>query len=118
VSSVAVESAAPPPPAPVPPPVNIKSTEASDHVGQRAIVCGEVVGKHTAEESNGKPTFVNFDHPFPAPSFTVVIWASDGPAVGEFPAAGNVCVTGTIAMYRGSPEIIVHDAKSWYRSDQ
>jgi hypothetical protein len=113
-AAAAAAAAAPPPPAP---PVNIKSTEASDHVGQLATVCGEVASKHTAEESNGKPTFVNFDHAFPSPSFTAVIWGSDGTAVGDFPEAGSVCVTGTISTYRGSPEIVVHDAKSWYRAD-
>jgi cell division septation protein DedD len=114
-SSPEVATAAPPKP---PPPVLIKSTEASAHVGQLATVCGDVVDKHTAEQSNGKPTFVNFDHPFPNPSFTVLIWGSDSPAVGDFPATGNVCVTGTIATYRGNPEIVVHDAKSWFRSDE
>jgi hypothetical protein len=110
--------ASPPPLAPPVPPVNIKSTEATEHIGQLATVCGEIASKHTAEESNGKPTFVNFDHAFPNPSFTAVIWGSDGPAVGDFPEAGNVCVTGTISTYRGSPEIVVHDAKSWRRSDE
>jgi hypothetical protein len=111
--AAAVVSAVPPPP-----PIKIKTTEASEHVGQVATVCGPVIGKHTAEESNGKPTFVNFDHPFPNPGFTAVIWGTDGPAVGDFPETGNVCVTGTIATYRGSPEIVVHDAKSWYQADR
>jgi len=40
------------------PPINIKPTEGSEHVGQLATVCGVVVSKHTAEESNGKPTSI------------------------------------------------------------
>jgi hypothetical protein len=103
---------------PPPPPPKIKTTEAPEHIGQVATVCGPVFSKHTAEQSNGKPTFVNFDHPFPNPGFTAVIWEADSPAVGDFPATGNVCVTGTIATYRGSPEIVVHDAKSWYQADR
>jgi hypothetical protein len=102
----------------LPPPPRIQSTEASEHVGQQATVCGVVVSKHTAADSNGKPTFVNLDHSPPDPTFTVVIWGSDAPAVGDFPETGRVCVTGTIAMYRGSPQIIVHDAQSWSRSSQ
>jgi hypothetical protein len=105
-------------PAPPSPPIKIKTTEASDHVGQVATVCGPVISKHTAEESNGKPTFVNFDRPYPNQGFTAVIWGTDSPAVGDFPEAGNVCVTGTIATYRGSPEIVVHDSKSWYPASQ
>jgi hypothetical protein len=104
-------------PAPLPP-INIKTTEASDHVGQLAKVCGTVVSKHTADESNGKPTFVNLDHPFPNQSFTVVYWGNEAEAVGEFPATGNVCVTGTVAMYRGTPQIVVHDAKGWSQSGE
>jgi len=100
-------------PAPKPPPVNIKTTEALEHVGTLARVCGAVVSKHTAVESNGKPTFVNLDRSFPDQAFTVVVWAVDAAAVGELPSTGSVCVTGTVAMYRGTPQIVLHDAKSW-----
>ncbi len=108
------ETVAPKPP---PPPV-IQSSEASEHIGQRATVCGVVVSKNTSEQSNGKPTFVNLDRSFPQQTFTVVIWGKDSPAVGDFPATGKVCVTGTIETYRGNPQIALHDAKGWYRSDQ
>jgi hypothetical protein len=101
-------------PAPKPQaPVNIKTTEASEHVGTLAKVCGAVVSKHTAVESNGKPTFVNLDRSFPDQAFTVVVWGVDAAAVGELPSTGNVCVTGTVAMYRGVPQIVLHDAQSW-----
>ena len=100
-------------PAPKPPPINIKTTEALEHVGTLARVCGAVVSKHTAVESNGKPTFVNLDRSFPDQAFTVVVWAVDAAAVGELPSTGSVCVTGTVAMYRGTPQIVLHDAKSW-----
>jgi hypothetical protein len=102
---------------PLPPPV-IKGTEAADHVGQLATVCGPIVSKKTSEASNGKPTFVNLDNAFPNPTFTIVYWANDSAAVGDFPDSGRVCVTGTIATYRGTPQIVIHDAKSWYRAGQ
>ena len=101
------------PTAPPLPPIKIKTTEAAQHIGELATVCGPIIGKHTADQSNGKPTFINFDRPFPDPGFTALIWATDSPAVGEFPETGNACVTGTITTYHGNPEIIVHDAKSW-----
>ena len=104
-------------PKPPPPPI-IQSSEASEHIGQRATVCGVVVSKNTSEQSNGKPTFVNLDRSFPQQNFTIVIWGKDSPAVGDFPATGKVCVTGTIDTYRGNPQIAVHDAQSWYRSSQ
>ena len=109
----ATAAAATPAAAPPGPPINIKAGEASDHVGQLARVCGVVASKHTAEESNGKPTFINLERSFPNPAFTVLIWGADATAVGELPSAGNLCVTGTVVSYRGTPEIVLHDAKSW-----
>jgi len=119
VGTPSVTAAVDPPVTPAPlPPINIKTTEASEHVGQLARVCGTVVSKHTADESNGKPTFINLDRPFPNQTFTIVYWGNEAAAVGDFPAAGGVCVTGTVAMYRGTPQIVVHDAKGWSSSDQ
>jgi hypothetical protein len=112
--SAAASVPAPLVPKPIPPPL-IKTIEAADHVGQQATVCGTVVSKNTAENSNGKPTFVNLDRSFPDQTFTIVIWGADVDAVGVFPDAGHVCVTGTIAMYRGNPQIVIHDSKSWSR---
>ena len=54
-------AAPPPPPKPVP---MLKADEASAHVGERATVCGTAVSK-TTSQGNGKPTFINLDHPFP-----------------------------------------------------
>lgn len=96
----------------------IKTAEASAHIGERERVCGEVVGKKFVAETNGKPTFINLDRPFPQPSFTVVVWGNDLPQTGELPDSGELCVTGTIVSYRGTPEIIVHDAKAWSRGAQ
>jgi hypothetical protein len=112
--SAAASEAAVPKPVPLPPPVMLKADQASEHVGERATVCGIVVSK-TASQANGKPTFINLDHPFPNPTFTVVVFESDAPQAGDLPASGNLCVTGTIALYRGTPQIVVHDAKSWSR---
>jgi hypothetical protein len=94
-------------------PVNIKTAEAMDYVGKLAKVCGTVVSKHTAEESNGKPTFLNLDRGFPKQAFTIVVWGAEASAVGDLPETGDVCVTGTIATYRGVPQIVLHDAQSW-----
>jgi hypothetical protein len=106
-------AAAPPVVAPPAAPINIKSAEAADHIGEVARVCGEIVSKHTADTTNGKPTFINLDRPFPNPAFTVLVWDADAPAVGDLPETGNLCVTGTLITYHGTPEIVVHDAKSW-----
>ena len=112
--TVASEAAPPAKPVPLPPPVVMKAEEASGHVGERATVCGTVVSK-TTSAGNGKPTFINLDRAFPNQVFTAVVFESDAPQTGDLPASGNLCVTGTIALYRGTPQIVVHDAKSWSR---
>ncbi len=117
VTAEAPAAAAALPPKPLPP-INIKSIEAPQHVGELARVCGNIVSKHTAADSNGKPTFINLDRTFPDQTFTVVVWGKDAPTVGDLPESGNLCVTGTVAMYRGTPQIVVSDASSWSASSR
>jgi hypothetical protein len=86
----------------------LTATEAKEHVGERATVCGVAASIHYAEQSRGTPTFVNLDKPYPNQVFTILIWGED---LGKFekPASWEgkrVCATGTITLYRGSPEIV------------
>jgi hypothetical protein len=43
----------------------ITATQARDHVGERATVCGAVVSTHYAASTHGNPTFINLDKPYP-----------------------------------------------------
>jgi hypothetical protein len=99
-------------------PVVIKAGEASAHIGELATVCGAVVSKKYASDTNGKPTFINLDRPFPDQTFTVVVWGNDLSQTGDLPDNGDLCVTGTVILYRGTPEIVVHDSKDWSRGVQ
>ncbi len=92
----------------------IPATEASQHVGEHATVCGTITGEHTAYSSRGTPTFINLDRPYPHEVFTVLVWGEDRANVGSIPAQGRLCVTGQITEYHEVPEIVVRDAKSWY----
>jgi hypothetical protein len=92
----------------------LTTSEAANHIGEKKTVCGEIVGVHTASNSHRSPTFINLDKPYPHQAFTLLIWSDDKQAVGELPTTGRVCATGTISQYRGSPEILLHDAHSWY----
>ena len=94
------------------PPINIKTTEAAEHIGELARVCGVIATKRTAD-TTGKPTFINLDRPYPNQTFTVLVWDKDAPTVGNLPETGSLCVTGTVVLYRGTPEIILYDSKSW-----
>ena len=92
----------------------IPAAEAGKHVGERATVCGAIASEHTAKNSKGTPTFINLDRPYPSQVFTLLIWGDDRGRVGKVPDSGRICGVGTITEYRGSPEIVLRDAESWY----
>ncbi len=86
----------------------IEAAEAAEHVGEVALVCGVVAGTHHAQTSTGRPTYINFEKPFPESVFTAVIWASDRPNFPYDPAALlglDICVYGEIDRYRGQPQM-------------
>ncbi len=88
----------------------ISAREASSYIGQTATVCGYVASTKFAYRSKGQPTFLNLDEPYPRQIFTALIWGNDRPAFGspENSFSGkNICVTGQIKNYKGTPEIIV-----------
>lgn len=83
--------------------------EATQHIGESATVCGTVAGAHYARATEGQPTFVNLDQPYPNQVFTIVVW---GDYRGKFQTppetwAGHLCATGKISAYRGKVEMKV-----------
>jgi DNA/RNA endonuclease YhcR with UshA esterase domain len=88
---------------------HITATEAKNHVGERATVCGNVVSTRYAARTKGDPTFLNLDEPYPRQIFTILIWGSDRSKFGEPEVKyenKKVCVTGLIKDYKGVPEVI------------
>ncbi len=92
----------------------LSTTEAAQHVGEHATVCGDIASEHTAINSRGTPTFINLDKPYPNQVLTALVWGSDRTSVGNLPRNGRICVIGAIVEYRGTPEIVLHSAKDWY----
>lgn len=87
----------------------ITPREAKDHIGEIQTVCGKVASTHFASGSKGQPTFLNLDEPYPKEIFTILIWGSDRPKFGTPESKyrdARVCVTGKIASYRGTAEIV------------
>lgn len=87
----------------------LTAAEAKDHIGETATVCGSVVSTRYAASTKGQPTFLNLDKPYPSQIFTVLIWGSNRSRFGTPEAdykGKNVCVTGKITEYRGTPEIV------------
>ena len=87
----------------------LTTTEAKDHIGEQATVCGKVASGRYAATTRGKPTFLDLDKPYPDQLFTVLIWGENRAKFGtpeETYRNKDICVTGRIQSYRGEPEII------------
>lgn len=92
---------------------NISPSDASKHVGEHRTVCGRIAQTHTANASQGAPTFIDFERLFPDQPFSALIWHPDRPSVGAIPRVGVLCVTGTITDYDRRPVIILHSRSDW-----
>ena len=91
---------------------NLTADQASSHVGENATVCGTVASANYAANAKGQPTFLNLDKAYPHQIFTVVIWGSDRSKFGTPDKAlsgKQICATGVIELFRGLPEVIVHE---------
>ena len=89
---------------------NLKPTDAVNHVGEQAEVCGKVASATFSTRSNGKPTFLNLGIAFPNHVFTVVVWGNVRPKFSYSPESlegKTICVQGLITEYQGNPQIVV-----------
>jgi DNA/RNA endonuclease YhcR with UshA esterase domain len=94
--------------------MKLSATQAKDHIGETATVCGNVVSTRYAVSSKSQPTFLNLDKPYPNQVFTILIWGSNRAKFGR-PEVDykdkHICVTGKITEYHGTPEIIADDPR-------
>jgi hypothetical protein len=98
----------------------LNPSEAIDHLGQLATVCGDVASAHHASRSRGRPTFLNLGRPYPDHVFTIVIWGEHRSKFGrpERDLDGvAVCVTGQVSAYRGRAQIVVESPRQLRRMD-
>ncbi|MFI5151490.1 MAG: hypothetical protein ACHQRM_17315 [Bacteroidia bacterium] len=78
--------------------------------GKSVTVCSKVTGTHVSGGEK-KNVSLNFGKPFPNQSFIVFIKEEDlknfkyNPA--EFLKDKNICITGTVKIYKDKPEIVV-----------
>jgi DNA/RNA endonuclease YhcR with UshA esterase domain len=91
----------------------ISSEQAQEHIGEINTVCGLVASARYLDSDSARPTFLNFDRPYPNQTFAVRI---DGPSRAGFNTppevlfnGKTVCVTGLIEDHRGRPMIVVDD---------
>jgi hypothetical protein len=85
------------------------ASEAGDHQGKYAEVCGEVVTVQTIRQIGGEPTFINFEEDYPNQYFTGVIWGEDRLAwdnsLEDLYTNRQICVEGYIRIHEGTPQI-------------
>jgi DNA/RNA endonuclease YhcR with UshA esterase domain len=89
----------------------LQTSEAKNHIGERATVCG-VVESARYSTSGRQPTSLNLDKPYLNQLFTVLIWGANRAKFGkpeETYKGKRICVTGTIETYQNVPEIILDD---------
>jgi DNA/RNA endonuclease YhcR with UshA esterase domain len=89
----------------------IPADQAQEHIGETTTVCGLVASARYIDRDPNRPTYLNFDHPYPNQTFAVMIPDSsraefNGPPEVVFNGK-TVCVTGLIVEYRGKPGIVV-----------
>jgi hypothetical protein len=80
----------------------LSASEAKNHIGEQATVCGKVASARYAVSTRGKPTFLNLDKPYPNQIFTALIWGENREKFGtpeEKYRDKQVCVTGKLAEY-------------------
>ena len=92
---------------------SITAEQAQEHIGEINTVCGLVASAQYLDSWASKPTFLNFDRPYPYQSFAVRIPNSSRAAFSEPPEVlfngKTICVTGMIENHDGRPEIVVED---------
>ena len=93
------------------PEIRISASEANEHIGKAAEVCGTIVSVNYIAQLGGKPTFINFGRPHPNQLFTAVIWGNNRPKWDVPPERHyinkNICVRGRIEIHDGTPQIVV-----------
>ena len=84
---------------------SIPATEAKNHIGEDATVCGMV---YQVQLSKSGSIFLNIGGDHPNQPFTAVCFKGTIPyeSLKNFESLA-VCVTGTIRDYKGKPEIMI-----------
>ncbi|MEC4003641.1 hypothetical protein OX283_003135 [Flavobacterium sp. SUN052] len=91
----------------------VSLNKIDQYEGKIVTICEKV--QSTFLSKNSKTTMLNFGKPYPNQTFIITIFEKDlvnfsyEPSI--FLKGKTVCVTGTVIIYKGMPEIIIKDEK-------
>ena len=86
-------------------PATIPASQAKEYIGSDKTVTGTIAEVNQAE----KLVRLNFDKPFPAQTFTAVIFSANTNLFSDLPKlkGKRVEITGKIVEYRDRPQIVL-----------
>ena len=94
----------------------ISIEKASEHVGDSVIVCAKVYGGKFFSNRQPTITLLNVGAAYPNSLLTIVIKEENRAAFinkpEEFYINKEICVTGTIRIFKGKPEIEINSEKA------
>ena len=91
--------------------IELSLDSLSKHIGETAHVCGKVFDTKYLTSAQNSPTFINIGAAYPNSLLTLFIW-QDVRNTFSYPPdtflqGKKVCVTGTLVLYKGKPEMII-----------
>jgi len=81
----------------------VPANEAIHYVGELATVCGTIVDTRYSVKSRGRPTYLNFEQPYPDNLFTAVVWGEHRKNFDYPPEklkGKQVCVYGMVSLHK------------------
>ncbi len=95
--------------------VQIEAAKAKEHYGEVVTLCGKIYSGRYLENANNQPTLLNLGGEYPKQLVTIAIFQVDRKNFPFKPETyypnTEVCVTGKLIEFRGSPEIIVQNTE-------
>lgn len=100
----------------------ITPREAATHMGQAAKICGPVQTTAYLPDRDRSPTVLRVGGTYPYERINVVIYGEDREKFSAPPEETyrqkEICVTGMVEMYAGSPSVVLSDPADIEESDQ
>ncbi|MDR3714573.1 MAG: hypothetical protein P4L51_17300 [Puia sp.] len=92
----------------------IQLADAGKHVGDSVTVSGKVFGARYLESGAKQPTLINLGGAYPHQLLTVVIFGPERKLFSFKPEEQflnkNLTVSGKIELFKGKPQIVIHQA--------